>query len=145
MNTNKYFALIISVAIILTGYTTARAAAQLGGNNSTQVMLGPSNDDMVNAQLLVGNSGSLTGGTNAGAGKEVNEPAHARNRGGASVWYKYVAAADGVLTINTTTRNFDTLISVYKGTNVDSLKYITANDNTPTATTSSVTLGVKSG
>src|SRR5581483_1636061 len=51
------------------------------------------NDDFADRIRISGASGSIDG-TNLGASKEDAEPAHAGNPGGASVWYRWTAAAD---------------------------------------------------
>ena len=56
-------------------------------------------------------------------------PAHALNRGGNSVWYKYVAPGNGILRIHTFSSSFNTLLAVYQGTNINNLNLVAANDN----------------
>ncbi len=102
----------------------------------------PTNDNFANAQLLGGNVGTVSG-TNVGASKEFDEKAHAKNRGGASVWYKYIAPGNGVLTIDTIGSNFDTLLAVYVGTNQNDLKLIAANDDAAGGTASRVIVGTQ--
>ena len=51
-------------------------------------------------------------GTNVGATKETGEPDHAGNVGGASVWCRWVAPADGTVTFDTFGSNYDTLLAV---------------------------------
>ncbi|HVE58564.1 MAG TPA: VCBS repeat-containing protein [Pyrinomonadaceae bacterium] len=103
----------------------------------------PVNDNFANAQLLNGNSGTVPA-TNVGATKEPDEQAHALNRGGKSVWYKYVAPADGVLRV-TASAQFNTLLAVYSGSSLSTLKLITANDNDASQIGSTVYFGVKTG
>jgi hypothetical protein len=89
----------------------------------------PPNDLFVNAQVLVGPSGSVTG-TNLEATKEQGEPEHAENRGARSVWYRWVAPFSGdavIATCGATT--FDTLLGIYVGTHVAALGPISSNDD----------------
>jgi subtilisin family serine protease len=75
--------------------------------------------------------------TNTVATKEFNEPAHAGNEGGHSIWYKFVANADGTLVLSTEGSAFDTLLAIYT---VDTplplltdLKLVAENDDSPDA------------
>ena len=105
----------------------------------------PVNDNFANAQVISGNSGQVSG-TNVAATKESGEPAHALNRGGASVWYKYVAPGNGVLRVDTLTSNFNTLLAVYSGSNMSNLTLIAANDEDDSGSGSSkVYFGTQSG
>ena len=51
--------------------------------SSNGIVLGPTNDDFVDATELAGPTDSRTGDTNVGATKEAGEPNHARDPGGA--------------------------------------------------------------
>jgi len=86
------------------------------------------NDFFVNAIQLTNVSGSTSANT-TNATKEVGEPNHAGIAGGKSVWWKFVAPSDGVLTISTTNSSFDTVLGLYTGLNVASLTPIAANDD----------------
>lgn len=90
----------------------------------------PANDNFAGAQALngLGVNGEFSASTD-GATKEAEEPAHAKNRGGASIWYRYVAPADGVFWFSTVGSGFDSLVAVYKGNNLSDLKLIGASDN----------------
>jgi hypothetical protein len=103
----------------------------------------PANDNFANAQLLGAGSGTLAG-TNVGATKETGEPVHAFNRGGKSVWYKYVAPADGVLRV-TAAAQFNTLLAVYSGSSLSNLTLLTANDEDTSGFGSTVYFGTKTG
>jgi hypothetical protein len=89
----------------------------------------PVNDNFLSAQVLSGVNGMFVG-TNVGATKEVGEPTHALNRGGRSVWYKFVASESGVLTLTTAASQFNTLLAVYTGSSVNNLEFVGANDDT---------------
>jgi hypothetical protein len=106
----------------------------------------PANDNFANAQTLNGNSGSATG-NNSEATKEPGEPNHAWNRGGRSIWFKYAAAATGVLTLEST--NINTLLAVYRGSGVGSLVLVSASDDVDSAsgggTFSRLVMGVQAG
>jgi hypothetical protein len=89
----------------------------------------PPNDAFASAQPLSGSDASREADTNRKATKEVGEPAHAGNPGGASVWYSWTAPADGPVAVDTAGSDFDTVLAVYTGTSVGSLAEITANDD----------------
>ena len=63
------------------------------------------------------------------ASKEFGEPEHAGNAGGASVWYKFKAPYDGKITIDILESGFDTLMGMYIGKTLNTLKEITSNDD----------------
>ena len=60
----------------------------------------PPDDDFVNRRKLSG-SRVFTEASNAGATKELGEPAHLGNPGGSSVWYSWTAPASGRVTLST--------------------------------------------
>jgi len=93
---------------------------------------GPVNNAFENATFLTGFT-STTSGTNVGATKEPAEPNHAGNAGGKSVWYRWKAPNNGILTVNTFGSNFDTLLAAYTGGAVSNifLTEITSNDDSP--------------
>jgi len=100
------------------GYTTTPTAA-------------PPNDNFVNAQIVTGNSGTVTG-TNAFATKETGEPDHSPDGepSGKSIWYRWTAPNSGTVTMTTVGSNYDTLLAIYGGTSVCALGApIAANDD----------------
>jgi len=86
------------------------------------------NDRFANAQRVRGLAGT-TPGTNVGAGKQRGEPNHAGMPGGASVWYVWRAPARGVYVFETAGSGFDTLLAVYRGSDVGSLNPVASNDD----------------
>ena len=85
-------------------------------------------DAFADAIQISGASGAVVG-SNDGASKEPGEPAHAGNRGGASVWWRWTAPATGEAAFDTRGSSFDTLLAVYTGTRVDSLTRVASNDD----------------
>jgi hypothetical protein len=69
-------------------------------------------------------------GTNVGATKETGEPTHA-GKGGAnnSVWISWWAPANGIATFSTAGSDFDTVMGVYRGTAVNALTKVAADDD----------------
>lgn len=98
------------------------------GNVQLSLSLAPSNDLLAKATVVTGGS-LLIEGFNNNAGKEIGESDHAGNSGGRSVWFDYVAPADGMVVVDTVGSEFDTLLAVYTGNAVGALSNITANDN----------------
>ncbi len=94
----------------------------------TYVIINPPNDLFADAIPLAGNSGS-TSALTTNASKEFNEPNHAGNVGGKSVWWSFQPSVDGVLTLSTTNSTFDTLLALYLGDTVTNLTAIASNDD----------------
>lgn len=95
------------------------------------------NDLLANAAVLTGTNASGTA-SNYFASKEPGEPKHAGGTGGRSLWWKWEAPGNGVVTIDT----FDsvselpdgvsllnTLLAVYTGTNMAGLLPVASNDD----------------
>jgi hypothetical protein len=85
-------------------------------------------DNFADATTLPGWNGQMAG-TNIGAAKELGEPNHAGNVGGASVWCRWTAPAQGLVIIDTFGSDFDTLLAVYTGDSMTELTPIDSNDN----------------
>lgn len=119
--------------IAVDGYGGPFSSAQTGNI----VLLGvleipaapPANDNFADAIEISGVSGQIPG-SNIGASKEFAEPEHAANSGGASVWWRWTAPADGAVTMDTLLSYFDTLLAVYTGDSVGALTEIASNDDT---------------
>jgi hypothetical protein len=107
----------------------------------------PSNDFFAAASAFVNVTSYAGGGTTVGATKEPDEPNHAGNSGGRSVWYAIQAPKSGILTIDTATSRFDTLLAVYTSVrpNVFWLTPVAANDDVGATLQSKVTLPVVAG
>jgi hypothetical protein len=88
----------------------------------------PPNDDFEQAARLSGESGAVRG-SSVGASKEADEPDHAGDEGGASVWYRWRAPSDGQTTFTTAGSSFDTLLAVYTGSGLDGLSHVAGNDD----------------
>ena len=80
------------------------------------------NDDFANAQVLTGNSGSVTG-NNDGATSEPGEPIHLQgsSANSNSVWYKWTPSQNGTATVDANTA-FYTVVAVYSGTSLSNLQ-----------------------
>ena len=95
------------------------------------------NDAFAAAQTLSGSTGAVTG-ANGNATKEVGEPNHAGDRGGASIWYRWTAPSNGTLTLSTSGSAFDTLLGLYTGSSPSTLATVAANDDDGAALSSRV-------
>lgn len=98
------------------------------GTASAAATVAVSSDSFSGRTLLAG-SALTTRATNVGASKEVGEPLHAGNAGGASVWWTWTAPVTGVFTVDTIGSGFNTLLSVYTGTAVGALTLVGADDD----------------
>ncbi|MCP4345483.1 MAG: DUF1416 domain-containing protein [Desulfobacterales bacterium] len=88
----------------------------------------PKNDNFADTATLKGLSGQTTG-SNAEATKETDEPDHAGNSGGKSVWWEWTAPEIGYFSFDTYGSSFDTLLAVYSISGFDSLTEVISNDN----------------
>ena len=112
----------------------------------------PPNDNLANAQVISGCSGSVNG-TNVGATAESGEPQHFPSSpangglggGKRSVWYQWQAPSAGQVTITTAGSRFDTVLAVYTGSTFASLTLVAQSDDIATDTTSSVTFTATAG
>lgn len=91
----------------------------------------PPNDAFANAAAVNGRIEEEPGeppfyfgtatGYNWGAGKELGEPEHASDPGGASVWYEWTAPATGFARLSAQGNGFKTLLAIYSGASLDAL------------------------
>jgi subtilisin family serine protease len=88
----------------------------------------PANDLFANRSVVTGTS-VIADGSNIGASKEVGEPYHAGNAGGKSVWWSWIAPANGSVNLTTIGSGFNTLLAVYIGTSVSGLSLVANNDD----------------
>lgn len=80
----------------------------------------PVNDAFANAIALAGAEGVATA-TNAGASRESGEPNHGGFSSGASVWWRWTAPRGGPVTFSTCGSDFDTVLAIYRGTELGAL------------------------
>jgi hypothetical protein len=88
-------------------------------------------------------SGSLRS-SNRGASQEKGEPLHDGNSGGRSVWFRWRATKDGIAAFNTRGSTFDTLLAVYTGESVNTLKKVESDDDGGAYYTSSLRFNASS-
>jgi subtilisin family serine protease len=140
-----------ATALLVVGPNTLEVwAYDFAGNQSVSSVITvnyfpppPANDHFVQALSLTNASGSSAANTTL-ATKEFNEPNHASNVGGKSVWWRFVAPDNGRLSLTTTNSTFDTLLGVYTGTAVGSLTLVGGNDDAATGAHSELEVPVLS-
>ncbi len=88
----------------------------------------PANDAFANRVAISGNNGTLND-FNLLASKEVNEPLHAGNAGGHSVWWRFTPTVAGQLSVDTLGSTFSTLLATYTGSSVSALTSIASGNN----------------
>ncbi|HEV2861060.1 MAG TPA: Ig-like domain-containing protein [Pyrinomonadaceae bacterium] len=135
------------------GQAPSAADGEVGKMAATAAALAPvvapANDNFAAAQLIGGGLGTVYGST-LGATKEAGEPFHAYNKGGASVWYKWQAPANGTYDFKTDGSAFDTTLAVYRGpatgATAANLTEVASNDQaTSSVSTSRVTFDTAAG
>ncbi len=122
------------------------------GNNVVHVPItignpnaAPANNNFASAQTLLGGFSSVSG-TTANATKQANEPNHAGNAGGKSVWYAWTSPDSKAVTIDTLGSSFNTLLAVYTGTSLAGLQVVATNDDAgPGVLQSKVTFSAVAG
>ncbi len=96
------------------------------------VVSGPANDALTNAIKIAAAGGSVIG-NNKFASLELREPLHgdapAMN---SSIWYDWSPKASGPVVVDTTGSGFDTVLGVYTGDSVSSLKKVASADDVGT-------------
>ena len=129
-----------------TGAVSVVAPAGTGtsATNFTLTSISVPNDNFASAQVISGNSGSVTGST-AGATRQSGEPNHAWNVGGASIWYAWTAPASGTYTFDTVGSSFDTLLAIYIGSSVNNLALVAGNDDSGNGITGAVSFAAIAG
>lgn len=90
--------------------------------------LRPPNDDFSYAKTLRGYAVSTEGNIDH-ATIEEGEPDPFGGRMAKSLWYRWTAQSNGVVTIDTCRSKFDTLLAVYLGGDLSALEQIAKNDD----------------
>jgi hypothetical protein len=91
----------------------------------------PANDQFANAQVVEGRVITVLGG-NSCAMRENGEPRHNNFAAAASVWYRWLPNYTGDAIITTFGSTFDTVLAVYRGSTLNNLASVAANDDTVT-------------
>ena len=88
----------------------------------------PSNDRFENRQVLSGAEPDALG-SNIAATLDRNEPVNPASSGTHSVWWEWVAPANGTPVITTMGSDFDTTLAVYGGSSIENLVLLASNDD----------------
>jgi hypothetical protein len=104
---------------------------------------GPPNDDFAEAAAIAGASGRVRGSTVA-ATRQAGEPRHGPGSR-ASVWYRWRAPRNGLLSLVTAGSTYDTLLAVYRGSSLATLRRLAADDDAGPALASAVRIPVRRG
>ena len=91
----------------------------------------PRNDALADAPLLAAEAVTVLG-SNVGATLEAGEPPHVGGASGASVWWRWRSPVAGPVVATTLGSDFDTVLAVYQGADLASLREVAANDDDPT-------------
>lgn len=86
----------------------------------------PPNDNFADAIALAGATGTVAGNS-SGATVEPGEDLF----GQATVWYTWMPPADGTFSFSTLGSRFDTVLSIYTGSSLESLALVGRNDDDP--------------
>lgn len=105
----------------------------------------PPNDAFTSAIAWVPGSANPLSGTNRAATKEAGEPLHAGKPGGASVWWRFTATDDSVVSVSTAGSDFDTVLGVYTGGSVAALTPVASNDDSNGSVQSAVQIDATAG
>ena len=115
----------VAYQIAVDGHGSATGAVVLTLTQPTPEVVG-GNDLFADRFLITGQTNTVVG-ANTNATKEAGEPNHAGNRGGRSIWWRWVAPASTPVTIDMVGSSFDTLLAVYAGTEVNALTMMAAD------------------
>jgi Divergent InlB B-repeat domain len=103
-----------------------------GGTAGGLQLIGQSvsaNDEFGKAQPLGGEGSAQWFGSSRFATRQVEEPEHAGDPGGHSLWFKWTAPRSGEFSLETCDSGFDTLLAVYTGSSLGSLTEVAGNDD----------------
>ncbi|MDB6139398.1 MAG: hypothetical protein JWO94_2470, partial [Verrucomicrobiaceae bacterium] len=125
----------VPAGALASAFTLTGSADGVTTANAFVVTTKQANDDFINAQIIPGTGGTVTG-TNATMTGEAGEPSHALDPSypasdylpSHSVWYSFTPASSGNYSVSTAGSSFDTRLAVYTGTAVDALAEVSSND-----------------
>lgn len=121
----------VSYYIAVDGYNGAsgniRLTSRFLSSNPTSL---PANDNFTNA-IVIARPTYVTNTSSLYATAEPNEPLHAGQAGGRSLWWSWTAPVNGPVYLSTRASSIDTLLAVYTGTSLSNLTQVAANDDDP--------------
>ena len=89
------------------------------------------NDDLSDAMAIVGEMGTLRTSNRGATAVEGEEELHRSNK---TLWYKWTAQTNGIMTIDTLGSGFDTILAAYTGedgASISGLSQLVFNDTGP--------------
>jgi hypothetical protein len=89
----------------------------------------PGSDGFADRASLGNASSNSVASANFAATGEPGEPPHANAFGTNSVWYRWTAPADGIVTFDTRGSAFDTLLDIFVGTELTNLALMASDDD----------------
>lgn len=105
----------------------------------------PLNDDFSNATSVL-NSPLVVSGFNATATMEASEGTHDTEGTGQTVWWSWTADTDGFSELTSAGSDFNTMLAVYQGKNVDTLQLVAKyRDVSPTHSGASLGFNAEAG
>ncbi|MCX6973026.1 MAG: SUMF1/EgtB/PvdO family nonheme iron enzyme [Verrucomicrobia bacterium] len=104
----------------------------------------PENDDFADAYLLEGID-EMDWAYSTGATAEDDEPDHYGQSAVASLWWSWTAPVDGVVRVTTFGSNFDTILGVYTGEELETLDSVVANDDSGESLRSALVFEAEAG
>ena len=101
------------------------------GSFQLAVSHAPANDDFAAATAIAAEPPQFASGTLRMASKQAEEPNHAGDPGGHSVWFSWTPSTSGPVDISTCTSftALDTVLAVYTGSALGALTPVAANDD----------------
>ncbi len=85
----------------------------------------PANDNFANRETIIGTN---ILGTLAGSTSEAGEPMLPGISTGQTAWWTWTAPSNGIVTLNVSATNFNPLLTVYAGSNVEHLSLVASNN-----------------
>ena len=136
--------------LVLAGHTYQIAvdgyyATEAGHVQLHLLFIGPPANDQFAQRLLLVGTNLTTNANSTYATREPGEPAPYVGNGNHSVWWSWVAPANGSLTVNTIGSDFDTVLFVFQGGSLASLARIAGDDDSGGNHTSLASLPVLAG
>jgi subtilisin family serine protease len=104
-------------------------ASDLSSPSNIVSFVGVGNNDYFAGRETLDPNGGVVTASNLGATREVGEPTINFSGTYRTIWYSFVPASDGALTIDLVGSSFDTVLGVYTGSAVSGLTKVAENDD----------------
>ena len=104
----------------------------------------PENDDFADSYVLDGID-EMDWAYSTGATAEDAEPNHYGEPASASLWWSWTAPVDGLVRVTTFGSNFDTVLGVYTGEELETLDSVVANDDSGESLRSALVFEAEAG